>query len=133
MSPATAGKPVTFSSGAVRLMLASALLYFTLPVAPLSSTLSSLYECVDGTPADDSRSLPVPKKMYCWVDPTFTVAIDANNGCSRPAACRFVFVVIVGRPLDIAKSNRHTFPSRSPTYAFVMKRESGGPVATTSA
>ncbi len=29
-------------------------------------------------------------------------------------------------------SNRHTLPSRSPRYAFVMKRESGGPVATGS-
>ena len=67
-------------------MLCSMLVYLTLPDAPLSSTLINLYEWVDGIPADGRRSLPVPKKMYCCVAPTFTVAIDANNGCARPAA-----------------------------------------------
>src|SRR5688500_9282380 len=133
MSPATAGNPVTFSSGAVRLMLCSVFVYLTLPEPPLSRTLINLYEWVDGIPADGSRSLPVPKKMYCCVDPTFTVAIEAHNGCSRPAACRFVDARTLGVPVTIPKSNRHTLPSRSPTYAFVMYRESGGPVATTSA
>ena len=87
ISPATAGNPVTFSSGAVRLMLCSVLVYFTVPVAAVVEHAHQLiWSGVDGMPADGRRSLPVPKKMYCCVDPTFTVAIDANNGCARPAA-----------------------------------------------
>jgi hypothetical protein len=36
------------------------------------------------TPFDGSRSLPVPKKMYCCVPPTVTLAIDENSGCAAP-------------------------------------------------
>src|SRR5919106_2188674 len=108
ISPATAGNPVTFSSGATRLMLCSVFVYLTLPDAPLSSTLSNLYEWLDGIPAEGNRSLPVPKKMYCCVAPTFTVAIDANSGWAAPAAWRFVDDRMVGSPSTILKSNRHT-------------------------
>ena len=38
------------------------------------------------TPFEGSRSLPVPTKMYCFVPPTLTVAIDENSGCCAPAS-----------------------------------------------
>src|SRR5438132_11677331 len=78
MSPATAGNAVTFSSSPDPSTFNRIGLNVTVPVAPLSRTPTSLYAC--DTPTDDSRSLPVPKKMYWCTPPTLTVAIDEKIG-----------------------------------------------------
>src|SRR4029453_539783 len=88
-----------------------------------------------------SKSLPVPTNRYCFALPMLTVAIDENIGGSElfdplPVLIeyRFSICVIIGAPLAFRfKSKRQILPSRSPRYAFEMKRESEGPVATGSA
>src|ERR1051326_1182046 len=120
ISPATAGKAVTFSSAPRPSVFARSICAVFEPLPPLSRMTSSEYDWL--TPFDGSRSLPVPWNRYCCVPPTVTDAIDPNIGWLAPASYSLIGepVTIFGAPDVIVMSNRHSRPSRSPTYALVM-------------
>jgi hypothetical protein len=84
MSPATAGNAVTFPSFAVELFTAVSEYGKALDTRSAYCREKPINWYAWLTPFDGSRSLPVPKKMYCCVPPTVTLAIDENSGCVAP-------------------------------------------------
>src|SRR5207244_8652033 len=97
-------------------------------VAPPESLTPCRWYVVWLSDTAGSKSLPVPKKTY-WSADTLTVAIDEKIGSLLPAEYSLFFVLMVGGPALRSMSNRQTLPSRSPRYAWLLRRRFGGPVA----
>ena len=70
--------------------------------------------------------------MYCWVEPTFTVAIDANKDV-QPLRSQVCGRSNLRQPGDHRKVESPDLTVEDRDIGFVMYRESVGPVATTSA